>query len=122
LNRKEATFEETKKFSKAVAEVLQRNYPELVTAKMAKEERIKKVFINWSQNDPSKTMICVYSLRAGEKPVVSFPLVWEELEMLAKKDDPKKFMILHAEAVSRVEKKGDLFQKLLTKKQKIPHL
>ena len=122
LNRKEATFEETKKFSKAVAEVLQRNYPELVTAKMAKEERIKKVFINWSQNDPSKTMICVYSLRAGEKPVVSFPLVWEELEMLAKKDDPKKFMILHAEAVSRVEKKGDLFKKLLTKKQKIPHL
>ena len=37
LNRKETTFEDTKKFSKAVAEILQRNYPDLVTAKMAKD-------------------------------------------------------------------------------------
>ena len=42
LNRKETTFEETKKFSKAVAEVLHRNYPDLVTAKMAKEQRKSK--------------------------------------------------------------------------------
>ena len=86
LNRKETTFEETKKFSKAVAEVLQRNYPDLVTAKMAKEAAKKKVFINWSQNDSSKTMICVYSLRAREKPIVSFPLAWEELENLSGQD------------------------------------
>ena len=63
-----------------MAEVLQRNYPDLVTAKMAKEYRKKKVFINWSQNDASKTMVCVYSLRAQEKPTVSFPLAWKELE------------------------------------------
>ncbi|RJQ42987.1 MAG: ATP-dependent DNA ligase [Nitrospiraceae bacterium] len=119
LNRKEATFEDTKRFSKVVAEVLQRNYPDLVTAKMAKESRIKKVFINWSQNDSSKTMICVYSLRAREKPSVSFPLVWEELDMLAKQGDPEKLLIMHSEAVSRLETKGDLFQELLTKKQKI---
>ncbi len=122
LNRKEATFEDTKKFSKAVAEVLQRNYPDLVTAKMAKESRTKKVFINWSQNDSSKTMICVYSLRAREKPTVSFPLEWEELENLSKQGDPEKLLIMHSEAVSRVEKKGDLFRELLTKKQKLPHL
>ncbi len=42
LNRKETTFEDTKKFSKAVAEVLQRNYPDLVTAKMAKEAAEEK--------------------------------------------------------------------------------
>jgi len=120
LNRKEATFEDTKKYSKAVAEVLQRNYPDLVTAKMAKESRTKKVFINWSQNDPSKTMICVYSLRAREKPAVSFPLEWKELEMLAKKGDPEKFMILHSEALNRLGKKGDLFRELLTKRQKMP--
>jgi bifunctional non-homologous end joining protein LigD len=122
LNRKEATFEDTRKFSKAVAEVLQRNYPDLVTAKMAKESRIKKVFINWSQNDSSKTMICVYSLRAREKPAVSFPLEWEELEILAKKGDPEKLLIMHSEAVSRVGKNGDLFRAVLTKKQKLPHL
>ncbi len=122
LNRKETTFEDTKKFSKAVAGIMQKNYPDLVTAKMAKEYRKAKVFINWSQNDSSKTMICVYSLRAREKPIVSFPLVWKELENLAGLGDPEKLQVMHSEAVSRAEKKGDLFQELIVKKQKLPHL
>ena len=67
LNRAETTFEDTKKFSKAVAEIMQKNYPDLVTAKMAKEYRKARVFINWEQNDSKKTMICVYSLRGPGK-------------------------------------------------------
>ena len=122
LNRKETTFEETKKFSKAVAEIMQKNYPELVTAKIAKEYRKKKVFINWSQNDSKKTMICVYSLRAREKPIASFPLAWKELEDLAGQGDPEKFQVMHSEAVRRAEKQGDLFQEVLTKKQRLPYL
>jgi bifunctional non-homologous end joining protein LigD len=121
LNRKESTFADTKTFSKAVAEVLQRNYPEMVTAKMAKGERKKKVFINWSQNDAAKTMICVYSLRAREKPFVSFPLAWKELEELARRGDPEKLHVLHAEALRRTEIEGDLFQEVLKKKQKLPY-
>lgn len=121
LNRKEITFEDTKKFSKAVAGIMQKNYPDLVTAKMAKEYRKAKVFINWSQNDSSKTMICVYSLRAREKPIVSFPLAWMELENLAGQRNPEKLQIIHSEAVRRVEKKGDLFKEVLVKKQKLPH-
>lgn len=122
LNRKEATFTDTKQFSKAVAEVLQRGYPDLVTAKMAKEQRKKRVFINWSQNDASKTMICVYSLRAREKPFVSFPLAWTELEGLAARGDPEKLHILHSEALRRTESEGDLFREVLVKKQRLPNL
>lgn len=122
LNRKETTFEETKKFSKAVAEVLQHNYPDLITAKMAKEYRKKKIFINWSQNDSSKTMICVYSLRAREKPIVSFPLTWKELEKLAGQGDPEKFDIIHFEAVNRLEKEGDLFREITVRKQTLRYL
>jgi bifunctional non-homologous end joining protein LigD len=122
LNRKETTFSDTKQFSKAVAEVLQRNYPEMVTAKMAKEQRKKKVFINWSQNDASKTMICVYSLRAREKPFVSFPLAWKELEELAGRGDPEKLYVLHSEALRRTEREGDLFREVLVKKQRLPYL
>jgi bifunctional non-homologous end joining protein LigD len=122
LNRKETTFADTKQFSKAVAEVLQRNYPDLVTAKMAKEQRTKKVFINWSQNDASKTMVCVYSLRAREKPFVSFPLSWKELEDLAGRGDPEKLRILHSEVLRRTETEGDLFREVLVKKQKLPYL
>jgi bifunctional non-homologous end joining protein LigD len=44
--------------------IMEKNYPELVTARMAKELRKGRVFINWEQNDSSKTMICIYSLRA----------------------------------------------------------
>ena len=121
LNRPEATFDDTKKFSKAVAEIMQKNYPDLVTAKMAKEYRQGKVFINWSQNDSAKTMICIYSLRAREKPFVSFPLVWRELENLAGQEDPEKLQVLHSEAVNRTAKQGDLFQEVLERKQRLPH-
>jgi bifunctional non-homologous end joining protein LigD len=122
LNRPETTFEDTKKFSKAVAEIMQKNYPELVTAKMAKELRQGRVFINWSQNDAKKTMICIYSLRAREKPFVSFPLAWGELENLAGQGDPEKLQLLYSEAVSRAEKYGDLFAEVLVKEQKLTHL
>ena len=122
LNHKETTFGDTKKFSKAVAAIMQKNYPDLVTAKMGKEYRHGKVFINWEQNDAKKTMICVYSLRAREKPFVSFPLAWKELENLAGPGDPEKLQVLYSEAVSRAEKHGDLFAEVLVKEQKLPLL
>jgi bifunctional non-homologous end joining protein LigD len=122
LNRKETTFEDTKTFSKAVAGIMQKHYPDLVTAKMAKKNRNEKVFINWSQNDGSKTMVCVYSLRAREKPFVSFPLEWKELGNLAGRGDLEKLQVVYSEAVSRAEKKGDLFREVLVKEQKLPHL
>jgi bifunctional non-homologous end joining protein LigD len=122
LNRKETTFEDTKTFSKTVAGIMQKHYPDLVTARMAKQERKAKVFINWSQNDSSKTMICVYSLRAREKPFVSFPLAWTELEYLASRSDPESLQVIHSEALGRVERMGDLFQDVLLKEQKLPHL
>jgi bifunctional non-homologous end joining protein LigD len=122
LNRRETTFEDTKKFAKAVAEALQSSHPDLVTAKMAKEQRKKRVFINWSQNDASKTMVCVYSLRAREEPYVSFPLSWEELEDLGDRGDPEKLQVLHGEALRRAETEGDLFRDVLVEQQKLPYL
>jgi bifunctional non-homologous end joining protein LigD len=122
LNHKETTFEDTKKFSKAVAEVLQRNYPDLVTTRMAKEHRKKRVFINWSQNDSSKTMVCVYSLRGREKPIVSFPLAWEGLSDLASEGRPEKLQVMFSEALIRAEGEGDLFREMLIMEQKLPYL
>ena len=122
LNRKEATFDDTKKFSKTVAEVLERGYASLVTSKISKQQRRKKVFINWAQNDPSKTMVCIYSLRAQKTPTVSFPLDWKELKALAARGDPRRFEVTHAEALKRLESKGDLFREVLVKKQKLPYV
>jgi bifunctional non-homologous end joining protein LigD len=122
LNRKETTFEDTKTFSKSVAGIMQKHYPDLATARMAKKYREAKVFINWSQNDTSKTMICVYSMRAREKPSVSSPLEWTELENLARLGDTESLQVMPSEAVSRAEKDGDLFREVLVKEQKLPHL
>jgi bifunctional non-homologous end joining protein LigD len=122
LNYPEATFEDTKTFSRTVAVIMDKNYPDLVTAKMARDARKGKVFINWAQNDSSLTMISVYSLRAREKPYVSFPLDWEKLEQLAEGGDPERLQVLQDEAVRRSEEAGDMFWEILTKQQKLPHL
>jgi len=110
-----ADFGRTKAFSKAVAVTLQKKYPALVTAQMDKERRKGRVFINWSQNDAAKTMVAVYSLRAGPEPTVSFPLAWKELEGAAALPQ-----VTPDEAVARTE--SDLFHAMLTKKQELPYL
>ncbi|MFH0976181.1 MAG: non-homologous end-joining DNA ligase [Spirochaetota bacterium] len=121
LNSKETSFEQTKIFSRAVAEIMQKNYPDLVTAKMDKKLRKGKVFINWSQNDASKTMVCVYSLRAGELPYVSCPFTWKELETNSKQKKNEKFQILYSDAIKRAEKYGDIFGEILNQKQRLPN-
>lgn len=122
LNSPRTTFAATKEFSRSVALILQKNYPELVTAKMAREERSGRVFINWSQNDAAKTMICVYSLRAREEPRVSSPLNWQEVALLAVRGDAEPARIGPAEAAHRVETRGDLFREVLEIRQVLPHL
>jgi bifunctional non-homologous end joining protein LigD len=67
-------------------------------------------------------MICVYSLRAREKPIVSFPLEWGKLEDAAELGDPERLQVTHAEALSGVEEKEDLFREVLMKEQKLPHI
>lgn len=122
LNRADTTFEDTKTFSRAVAGIMQKHYPDLVTGRMAKPERKAKIFINWSQNDASKTMISVYSLRAREKPFVSFPLAWRVVEDAARQGKAEMLQVTHAEALERVRAEGDLFRDVLEKQQKLPHL
>ena len=67
-------------------------------------------------------MICVYSLRAREKPFVSFPLEWRDVEHVMRIGDQERLQVIHAEALSRAGTKGDLFKEVLTKEQKLPHL
>jgi bifunctional non-homologous end joining protein LigD len=120
LNRTGTTFEETKAFSRAVAETLQRDAPDLVTARMAKESRAGRVFINWSQNSASHTMVCVYSLRAEAQPTVSFPVSWEEIEAAVRRGAAAKLRVSASEALHRIERHGDLFREVLVRRQELP--
>ncbi|WP_216895216.1 ATP-dependent DNA ligase [Nocardia alni] len=66
--------------AKQVAQGLERLHPDQVTATMAKSARSGKVFLDWSQNNPSKTTIAPYSLRGRTYPTVAAPRHWEEIE------------------------------------------
>ncbi|WP_432834482.1 non-homologous end-joining DNA ligase [Dactylosporangium sp. CA-092794] len=67
-------------YAKSLAEELARRRPNRIVAKMAKQLRPGKVFIDWSQNNAFKTTVAPYSLRAGPTPTVSAPLTWDEVE------------------------------------------
>lgn len=122
LNRKGTTFEQTRDFSRAVATVIERDHADLVTTRIAKTERRKKVFINWAQNSSTKTMVSVYSLRARESPFVSFPISWPELARAAAGRSSARLAVLPSEALRRVREHGDRFHDVLTKRQSLPRL
>jgi len=66
----------------AAARELERRRPELITAAWWKEERGRRVFIDYNQNAPHKTVFGPWSVRARPGAQVSAPLAWDEIEAL----------------------------------------
>lgn len=113
------SYEVTKPYAQAVAQALERNDPDGVVSRMTKKLRKGKVFVDWSQNDEHKTTVAVYSLRARERPTVSTPLRWEEVEAAAS-GDPDSLVYEAEDVIRRVADAGDLFAPVLELKQKLP--
>jgi bifunctional non-homologous end joining protein LigD len=129
LNDPDVTYEAdsaegqgTKPFARAIAQLLEKQTPDLVVSKMKKVERKGKVFVDWSQNHRRKTTIAVYSLRARERPTVSTPVTWEEVEATVQREDPGYLVFETADVLKRIEKHGDLFAPVLELKQELPEL
>jgi len=116
------TFEVTKSFAHQLAEALEKEHPDLVVSRMLKALRKGKVLVDWSQNDDHKTTVCVYSLRAKERPTVSTPVTWDEVEQCLAKKDPEMLVFETTAVLDRVAKHGDLFKPVLEQKQKLPKL
>jgi DNA ligase D-like protein (predicted polymerase) len=78
----------------AAARELERRRPELITSAWWKEERGRRVFVDYNQNAPHKTVFGPWSVRARPGAQVSAPLTWDELtiatvpERLAVQGDP----------------------------------
>ncbi|PYK75916.1 MAG: ATP-dependent DNA ligase [Verrucomicrobia bacterium] len=113
-------FDQTKDLSRALAQHLEGEHPNLVTSNMSKVVRKGKVFVDWSQNDEHKTTICVYSLRAKEEPTVSTPVSWDEVENCLKKKKADLLKFRSDKTLARVEKMGDIFEPVEELKQKLP--
>ena len=115
-----ATYEDTKGWSRAIAEELEAKVPDLFVSQMKKSVRDGKIFIDWSQNDFNKTTISVYSLRARERPTVSTPISWEEIEQCDRSGDKSPLIFEAPQVLERVQKLGDLFARALTLEQTLP--
>jgi bifunctional non-homologous end joining protein LigD len=106
----------SKALSHALARHLEAQHPKLIVSQQRKELRKDKVLIDWSQNDEHKTTVGVYSLRARDRPTVSTPVAWDELE------DPEALVFEAADVLERVEEHGDLFAPVAELQQELPSL
>jgi bifunctional non-homologous end joining protein LigD len=116
------TYEVTKPFARRIAEALEQRLPDLVVARMTKRLRDGKVLVDWSQNDEHKTTVTVYSVRARERPTVSTPLQWDEVERCRNAGDPALLSFETDQVLARVEQFGDLFAPVLETVQHLPAL
>jgi bifunctional non-homologous end joining protein LigD len=114
------TYKKTTPFAHAVALLLEKQHPDEVVSKMTKKLRKGKVFVDWSQNTKMKTTISVYSLRAKERPTVSTPLEWDEVESGSRSRKPERLAFTAQQVLNRIEKHGDLLAPVQTLKQKLP--
>jgi bifunctional non-homologous end joining protein LigD len=108
----------TKLISNALARHLEAAHPKLIVSSQRKELRRNKVLIDWSQNDEHKTTVGVYSLRARERPTVSTPLAWDEVEA----GDPEALVFEADDVLERVDEHGDLFAPVEQLQQRLPDL
>jgi DNA ligase D len=85
----------------AVARELERRRPDLITAAWWKEERGARIFVDYNQNAPHKTVLGAWSVRARLGAQVSTPLRWEEIDEI----HPDELTISTLPA--RIEEHGD---------------
>ena len=114
----DVTYADTAPLSRALARHLEAQHPKLIVSVQKKELRRGKVLIDWSQNHEKKTTVSVYSLRARERPTVSTPLTWEEVE----EGDPEALVFEADGVLERVEERGDLFAPVAELRQELPEL
>jgi DNA ligase D len=93
------TFPEVRRAALAFAREVERRAPKLVTTAWWKEERGRRVFIDYNQNARDRTIASAYSVRARRDATVSAPVTWDELPDVETKDFtlasvPKRFETL----------------------------
>ena len=96
--------------------------PALVVSRQTKSLRGGKVLVDWSQNDEHKTTVNVYSVRARDRPTVSTPVSWDEVQDCLDARDAGVLVFDTGQVLERVADRGDLFAPVLSKIQRLPAL
>jgi bifunctional non-homologous end joining protein LigD len=101
--------EHPSRYAKALAQELSAETPDDIVWRMEKVLRPGKVLIDWSQNNPAKTTVAPYSLRARAGATVSTPIGWDEVDAVREGADPASLRFTPDDVLARVEEYGDLF-------------
>jgi len=100
----------------ALARELERRHPDLLTAAWWKEERGRRVFVDFNQNSPHKTVFGAWSVRPRPGGQASAPFAWEELDTI----DPEAMTL--ATLPARVAERGDPWRETYTTPQSLEPL
>ena len=100
----------TPAYAHELAKRLEKERPDLVVSRMAKNLRGGKVFVDWSQNNAAKTTVAPYALRARPQPWVSSPVTWDEVAACR---EPADLQFRADQTLDRVAELGDLWAPLL---------
>ena len=115
-----ATFADTRDFALALAQVVERDHPDLVLTGIDRQSRRGRVLIDWAQNAPSRTTVAAYSLRGRPEPSVSTPVTWDEVEAALAAGDAGALRFGPDEVLQRLRDRGDLMAPVLTEEQRLP--
>jgi DNA ligase D len=100
----------------ALARELERRHPELITAQWWKEERGERVFVDFNQNAPHKTVFGAWFARPRVGGQVSTPLSWDEVDSV----DPEALTIRTVPDL--VQRRGDPWEKMVDQPQSLQPL
>lgn len=103
----------TSSYAHDLARRLEKERPDLVLSRMARNLREGKVFLDWSQNRAAKTTVAPYALRARAQQWVSTPLTWDEVASARRSGRPEDLRFRADQTLERVQDMGDLFAPLL---------
>lgn len=121
--RRQAGFDEVRRFARDVARVLVRREPERLTLEARKQKRAGRILIDIMRNGYAQTAVAPYAVRARSSAPVATPLRWRELSdsrlradkftlrnvgrRLAREGDPWSEIARHAKGLGPARRKLD---------------
>lgn len=80
--RTKITWKKFYKISEDIANILVNTYPDIFTTNIRKNNRHKKIFIDYLRNQKSATSVAPYSIRLKKNAPISMPISWQELDKI----------------------------------------
>lgn len=102
-------YDDVRPLAELIAKKTNELLPSITTMERALNKRRNRIYLDYLQNSRGQTLACAYSVRPVQGASVSAPLEWKEVKHGL---SPLDFTIHNMAA--RIERKGDLFKKVLT--------